>query len=112
MVFDALGNPLRRQIIELLAKKPHTVGDIAKQFPISRPAISKHLQLLAQAGLISHQTNGNRNLYHLQQQGFEQATAWLNNYWDQAFNRFRLLAENTQPKNQQPNNHKKDSAHG
>lgn len=107
MVFDALGNPVRRQIIELLANPPHTVRDIAQQFPISRPAISKHLLLLEHAGLITHQTKGNRNLYHLQQQGFEQAQDWLENYWNQAFNRFRLLAENTQQKPKQ-----KDPAHG
>uniref|UniRef100_A0A2A4Z5A1 Transcriptional regulator n=1 Tax=OCS116 cluster bacterium TaxID=2030921 RepID=A0A2A4Z5A1_9PROT len=99
MVFDALGNPLRRQIIQLLATQAYPVSQIAKQFPVSRPAISKHLRLLEQAGLITHQVNGNQNFYHLQAQGFQQAQAWLDNYWDQALNRFRLLAENTQPQN-------------
>lgn len=92
---DALGNNVRRQIVEMLSSGPRAAGEIANQFPISRPAVSKHLRLLEQAGMISHETVGNRNLYRLEQVGFERARQWLDHFWTDALNRFALVAENT-----------------
>lgn len=92
---DALGNNVRRQIVEMLSNGPRAAGEIAEQFPISRPAVSKHLRLLEQAGIISHETIGNRNLYQLEQVGFDHARQWLDHFWTDALNRFALVAENT-----------------
>lgn len=92
---DALGSPVRRGIIEYLSNGPHAAGEIAAQFPISRPAISKHLKVLEDAGMISHETKGNRNIYRLEQMGFDRARHWLDHFWTDALSRFGLVAENT-----------------
>lgn len=94
---DALGNPVRRTIIELLSEQPRAVGELASELPVSRPAVSKHLKLLETAGLIGHQTHGTRNIYHLEAQGFDAARQWLDSFWTEALGRFRLVAENTAP---------------
>ena len=70
---------------------------IAEQLPISRPAVSKHLRLLEQAGLVAHVPKGARNIFRLEQKGFEQARAWLDDFWGDALDRFKLVAENTAP---------------
>lgn len=92
---DALGSGVRREIVEMLSHGPRAAGEIAARFPISRPAISKHLRLLEQAGMISHDTVGNRNIYRLEQMGFDRARHWLDHFWTDALNRFGLVAENT-----------------
>ena len=92
---DALGNPVRRQIIGMLARGPTCVGEIARALPISRPAVSKHLRLLAGAELVAFDKRGNRNVFRLSQSGFEAARAWLDSFWDGALARFAMVAENT-----------------
>ncbi|QMU59555.1 MAG: metalloregulator ArsR/SmtB family transcription factor [Boseongicola sp.] len=92
---DALGNPLRRDIVALLADGPKAVGVIAKAFPVSRPAISKHLRILQQASIISMQPVGNRNYYQLERNGFDSAQDWMGQFWGDALNRFTMVAENT-----------------
>lgn len=92
---DALGNAVRRDIVRLLATGPHTVGDIAETFPISRPAISKHLRILDNAGIIAHDPDGTRNVYRLDHPGFAVARGWLDQFWDDALNRLKFTAENT-----------------
>jgi len=94
-VMAALGSDVRRAIIALLADRPLTVGEIAAHFPISRPAVSKHLRLLSAAGLIVHATAGTRNIYRLEQTGFAAGRDWLDQFWPDALTRFRILAENT-----------------
>lgn len=94
---DALGNPVRRTIIELLSERPRAVGELASQLPVSRPAVSKHLKLLKNAGLIGHEAHGTRNIYRLEAQGFEAARQWIDSFWSEALGRFRLVAENTSP---------------
>lgn len=94
-VFDALGSPVRRDMVKLLSQEPRTVGDLASRFPISRPAVSKHLKLLTKAGLVSHQTRGNRNIYRLEPQGFQAGQRWLEQFWGEALARLKLVAENT-----------------
>ncbi len=94
---DALGNPTRREMLQLLGDSPRTVGELAEAFPISRPAVSKHLRVLEEAGLVRHATEGTRNIYELDLGGFEAARRWLDGFWDQALARFKLLAENTAP---------------
>jgi DNA-binding transcriptional ArsR family regulator len=92
---DALGNPVRRRILALLSPGPKAVGAIAAQLPVSRPAVSKHLQILEKAELVSSERQGNRNLFRLQAQGFADARSWLDAYWDEALQRFAMVAENT-----------------
>lgn len=94
---DALGSPIRRTIVELLSEQPRAVGELASQLPVSRPAVSKHLRLLENAGLIAHEPEGTRNVYRLEAEGFEAASGWLNKFWTEALGRFRLVAENTEP---------------
>ncbi len=91
---DALGNPVRRQIVKLLNQGGLSVGEVASQLPISRPAVSKHLRVLEQAGLVQHHAEGTRNIFTINAQGFAQARAWLDHFWDDALARFALVAEN------------------
>lgn len=95
--FDALGNPHRRAILELLAKNPSSVQEIANQLPISRPAVSRHLRLLNNAGLVADQQVGNRRLYRLDEQGAAAARQYLAQVWGDVGTRFRIFAENTRP---------------
>ena len=98
--FDALGDPNRRAIVELLGSGGRTVREIADQLPISRPAVSRHLRLLKEAGLVIDEARGTRRLYQLHDQGVEAVQAYLAEVWGEAVARFRLLAENTKPPEQ------------
>lgn len=95
LALDALGSPVRRRILQRLAARPATVGELARHFPVSRPAVSKHLKLLKQAGLVSHQQEGTRHRYCLDRRGFAAAEAWLQQFWTEALENFRLVAEST-----------------
>jgi DNA-binding transcriptional ArsR family regulator len=81
-IFDALGEPVRRRILELLRAGPTPVGTLADQLPVGRPAVSKHLRVLGQAGLIEHRSVGTRNLYALAPDGMAAAQVWLVTTWD------------------------------
>ena len=81
----------------MLAPGPQSVGQIADELPISRPAVSKHLRLLERARLVTHISAGNRNMFQLQPQGFEEARQWLEGFWNEALARFAMVAENTKP---------------
>jgi DNA-binding transcriptional ArsR family regulator len=83
-VFDALGEPVRRRILELLRDGPTPVGRLADRLPVGRPAVSKHLRVLSEAGLISRRTAGTRNLYSLAPDGMAAAQVWLTQTWDTA----------------------------
>ena len=96
-VFDALGNPVRRQIVGELGQGPLSVGELADRFAISRPAISRHLAQLEQARLVVHVAAGTRHVYRLEAAGFEQSQQWLSRFWSEAEARFRLVAENLAP---------------
>jgi DNA-binding transcriptional ArsR family regulator len=93
-VFDALGNPVRREILERLATEPMSVGSLAAAFTVSRPAISRHLAVLKGAGLVVHRAEGTRNVYALDPKGFEATRAALDTFWDEAEARLRMVAEN------------------
>jgi len=96
--FDALGDPNRRSIVEILKKGSQPVGVIADQLPISRPAVSRHLSLLKKAGLVIEETHGVQNLYRLHDKGVEAVRAYLEKVWGDAAVRFRMRAENTRPR--------------
>jgi DNA-binding transcriptional ArsR family regulator len=81
---DALGDATRRQIVERLRHGPLPVGELAAQLPVGRPAVSKHLRVLAGAGLVEHHTVGTRNLYALAPHGFTALQQWLVTTWDTA----------------------------
>jgi DNA-binding transcriptional ArsR family regulator len=87
-VFDALGEPMRRTILELLRVEPQPVGRIAEQLPVGRPAVSKHLRVLTDAGLVRHESVGTRNLYALAPEGHLAAQQWLVQTWDTALARY------------------------
>jgi DNA-binding transcriptional ArsR family regulator len=93
--FDALGDPNRRAIVELLGSGERSVGEIAEALPISRPAVSRHLRLLKNAGLVVEEPRGTRRIYRLHDEGVEAVQAYLARVWRDAATRFRLVAENT-----------------
>ncbi len=95
--FEALGDPHRRDILRLLSEGDKPVLQIAAALPISRPAVSRHLRLLKEAGLVSEQAQGTRRIYHLRDEGLQAIQAYLEGVWGDAARRFRLLAENTDP---------------
>jgi DNA-binding transcriptional ArsR family regulator len=94
--FDALGDPNRRAIVELLGSRGRSVKEIAEALPISRPAVSRHLRLLKDAGLVVEEPRGTRRIYQLHHQGVDAVEAYLRQVWGDAATRFRLLAENAQ----------------
>ena len=93
--FEALGDPNRREILRLLSGGDKPVGELAAALPISRPAVSRHLRLLKDAGMVAEQARGTRRVYHLQEAGLRSVQAYLEDVWGEAAARFRLLAENT-----------------
>ncbi len=100
--FDALGNPVRREIVRILNDGPRSVQQIAEEFEITRPAVSKHLRILTEAKLVTHEAEGTRNVFSIDPAGFEAAREWLDGFWDDALARFKLVAENTTPKRKKP----------
>lgn len=92
-IFDALGEPVRRRIVELLAEGPLPVGQMADHLPVGRPAVSKHLKCLSDAGLVRHRREGTRNLYSLAPEGFSAAQRWLVVAWDRVLDAFADAVE-------------------
>ncbi len=93
--FDALGDPNRRAIVELLAGGDRSVQQLADALPISRPAVSRHLRLLKEAGLVVEEPRGTRRIYRLHDEGIDEVRRYLERVWGEAAARFRLVAENT-----------------
>jgi DNA-binding transcriptional ArsR family regulator len=89
---DALGSPVRRAILRELRRAPLSVKDIARKFPVSRPAISRHLRLLEDAGLVEARAEGTRSLYAVRVQGFASVRDFLDEFWDAALARLEELA--------------------
>ena len=93
--FEALGDPNRRHILRLLSEGDKPVGQIAAALPISRPAVSRHLRLLKEAGLVAEEARGTSRIYHLREEGLLAVQEYLERVWGDAARRFRLMAENT-----------------
>jgi DNA-binding transcriptional ArsR family regulator len=92
--FTALADGQRRKILERLAKKPMAVGDIARGLPtISRPAVSQHLKVLKDAGLVTARADGTRRVYQLDARGIRAMREYLDKFWDQALAAFKEAAE-------------------
>ena len=93
-IFDALGDGRRRRILALLAEEPRSITQLADILPVSRPAVSKHLNKLRSVGLVAHEVQGTSHVYRLHDTGFVQAHAYLDEFWDVALARFKIAAEN------------------
>jgi DNA-binding transcriptional ArsR family regulator len=90
---DALGDRTRRQIFERLGDRPSAVGDLAAGLPVSRPAVSQHLKVLKQAGLVTDRAIGNRRIYQVDPTGVQDLRSYLDNFWNRALVSFREAAE-------------------
>jgi len=89
----ALGDPTRQAIVELLAGGPRAVGEIARDLPVSRPAVSQHLRVLKEAGLVTDRQDGTRRLYELDPAGAEAVRGYLDRFWSRALAAFKEAAE-------------------
>jgi DNA-binding transcriptional ArsR family regulator len=95
LAFEALGDANRRQILRILSSGGKPVQEIADAMTISRPAVSRHLRLLKDAGMVAERAQGTRRIYYLQERGTDAVREYLERVWGEAAARFRLLAENT-----------------
>src|SRR5437764_15413132 len=89
----ALGDPTRRAIFERLADRPMAVGELANELPVSRPAVSQHLKVLKDAGLVVDRQAGNRRIYRVDPDGVGALRAYLDRFWNQALAAFKTAAE-------------------
>lgn len=92
-VFAALADPTRRAVFERIAERPQSVGALAAQLPVSRPAVSQHLKVLKDAGLVADEARGTSRIYHIDPQGLGPVRRWLDEQWERSLENFRKLAE-------------------
>ena len=90
--FSALGDPTRREIFERLARRPRPVGELAEELPVSRPAVSQHLKVLRDAGLVVDTKDGSRRLYRVNPDGVAGMRAYLDRFWSGALSAFETAA--------------------
>ena len=91
--WTALGDPTRREIFERLAERPQAVGELASGLPVSRPAVSQHLKVLKQAGLVADRAAGNRRIYQLNPDGVDALRAQLDRFWTEALAAYKAAAQ-------------------
>src|ERR671918_2154792 len=92
----ALGDPTRRAIFERLAERPRAVGELARELPVSRPAVSQHLRVLKDAGLVIDRPEGARRIYQLDPDGVGALRAYLEQYWTKALAAYKTVVEQRQ----------------
>jgi DNA-binding transcriptional ArsR family regulator len=92
-VLDALGDPTRRAVCEWLAAGPLPVGELASHLPVSRPAVSQHLKVLKDAGLVTDRAVGNRRVYALDPSGVAALRNWLDRIWSDALDAYKIAVE-------------------
>ena len=90
---DALGDPTRRAILDTLRRGPRPVGELAARLPVSRPAVSQHLKILKEAGLVTDRQNGTRRVYQINPDGLAGLRAYLDAYWGAALSNLKAVAE-------------------
>jgi DNA-binding transcriptional ArsR family regulator len=90
-----LADPTRRQVLERLRRGPRAVNAIAAGLPVSRPAVSQHLKVLKDAGLVEERSEGVRRIYSVRREGLAELRVWLDSFWDDALEAFRREAEET-----------------
>ena len=103
--FAALADPTRREIFERLRRGPHSVAALAAGLPVSRPAVSQHLKVLKEAGLVADEPDGARRIYRIDPKGLAAIRQWLDGVWDEALGAFAAAAEaaaNKEEKKEQP----------
>lgn len=93
---NALGDPTRRAIFELLARGPRPVGELARELPVTRPAVSQHLKVLKEAGLVVDRADGTRRLYQLDPAGVGALRAYFDRFWNRALVAFKEAVEQTE----------------
>ena len=91
--FGVLGDPTRRAIFERIARRPSAVGDLAAGLPVTRPAVSQHLRVLKEAGLVSEEPEGTRRIYRLDPRGIGAMRQWLDAHWAAALDSFAAYAD-------------------
>jgi DNA-binding transcriptional ArsR family regulator len=92
-IIGVLGDPTRRAIFELLSERPSSVGDLAALVPVSRPAVSQHLKVLKDAGLLLDERDGTRRIYRLDPDGVAEMRAYLDRFWNLAMAGFKRRVE-------------------
>lgn len=90
---DALSDPTRRRIFEMLGNGGQSVGALAAKLPVSRPAVSQHLKVLKEAKLVRDEAEGTRRVYHIDPQGLGAIRQWLDRFWDEKLEAFRKAVE-------------------
>jgi DNA-binding transcriptional ArsR family regulator len=90
---QALGDPTRRTVFERLREGPRSVGDLARGLPVSRPAVSQHLRVLKEAGLVRERREGTRNYYRVNGDGLADLREYFEGFWDEALTAFKAAAE-------------------
>src|SRR5437588_7794577 len=93
MAMEALGDATRREIMERLRRGPRPVGELAAELPVSRPAVSQHLRVLKEAGLVTERKNGTRRIYRVEPEAIADLRAYLDSFWEQALAGFKEAAE-------------------
>ncbi len=93
-VLDSLADSSRREVLDLVRRKPSSVQEIADQLPISRPAVSQHLKILKDAGIVTSRPFGTRRVYAVTTDGFEVLRQWLDVMWRDALSSFAAFADN------------------
>jgi DNA-binding transcriptional ArsR family regulator len=91
--FDALGDPTRREVLELLRAGPRSVGDLAARLPVSRPAVSQHLRILKEAHLVADERVGTRRIYRVDPSGLDDLRRYVESFWSDALASFKASAE-------------------
>jgi DNA-binding transcriptional ArsR family regulator len=91
-VLTALADPTRRAIFERLARSPSAVGELARELPVSRPAVSQHLKVLKEAGLVTDHAAGTRRVYSVDTAGIAAIRDYFEQFWQQSLDRFRAVA--------------------
>ena len=97
----ALADPTRREIFERIAGRPRAVGELALELPVSRPAVSQHLKVLKDAGLVRDRALGTRRVYELETAGLRELREYLDGFWNRALDAFQRAVE-------QPDSHKEE----
>jgi DNA-binding transcriptional ArsR family regulator len=92
-VMNALGDPTRRAVYERLRSGPRSVGEIADGLPVSRPAVSQHLRVLKEAGLVHERRAGTKRIYTLSPRGLAELRAYFEQFWSQALDAYKTAAE-------------------
>lgn len=100
-MLDALGDPTRRVIFERLGERPRPVGELASELPVTRPAVSQHLKVLKDAGLVVDRAVGTRRIYEVDPEGVAAMRAYFDRFWSRALAAFKEAAERTNPTKEQ-----------